>query len=287
MCLNFSKTAELRGTGRGATQYSLCVVLRMVRDSIMKALILAAGYGTRLYPLTKKYPKPLLPVGGRPILDYIAGKLTRVKALKEIIVITNARFYPNFLKWAEKFKTGPSIKILNDGTRNENERLGAVGDISFALDREAINEDVIIFGGDNLFEESLDGFIKFSLSKKPRASIGVYDIKKKSLAVKYGVVKLDKKNKIVNFTEKPPRPMSSLVATCLYYIPKEKLKYFAEYRESCQGGCDASGSFIGWLSRNDEVYSFVFKKQWYDIGDLKVYREADKAFALTNLKGGR
>ena len=248
----------------------------------MKALILAAGYGTRLYPLTKKYPKPLLPVGGRPILDYIAGKLTRVKALKEIIVITNAKFYPHFLKWAKKFRTGVLIKIVNDRTKNEFERLGAVGDISFALNQEAINEDIIIFGGDNLFEESLDGFLTFALSKRPRASIGVYDIKKKSLAVKYGVVKLDKNNKIINFTEKPPSPMSSLVATCLYYIPKEKLKYLAEYSESSQNGCDASGSFIGWLSREDEVYSFVFKKQWYDIGDLKVYREADKAFALVN-----
>lgn len=248
----------------------------------MKALILAAGYGTRLYPLTKKYPKPLLPVAGRPILDYIAGKLTRVKALKEIIVITNARFYPHFLKWAKKFKTRISIKIVNDGSKDEFERLGAVGDINFALNQEAINEDIIIFGGDNLFEENLDGFLAFALSKKPQVSIGVYDIKKKSLAVKYGVVKLDKKNKIIDFHEKPRSPLSSLVATCLYYIPKEKLKYFAEYRKSCQSGCDASGSFIDWLSREDQVYSFVFKKQWYDIGDLKVYREADEAFALNS-----
>lgn len=248
----------------------------------MKAIILAAGYGTRLYPLTKKYPKPLLPVAGRPILDYIGAKLAGIETLKEIIVITNARFYPNFLKWAKKFKAGPTIKILNDGTRNEDERLGAVGDISFALKHEAVKEDVIIFGGDNLFKEGLDGFMKFALGKKPGASIGVYDIKKKSLAVKYGVVKLDAESRITDFSEKPEKPASSLVATCLYYIPKEKLKYFAQYQKNCRDGCDASGSFIGWLSREDNVYSFVFKKKWYDIGDLKVYREADKAFALTN-----
>ena len=112
-------------------------------------------------------------------MTILPGKLTRVKALKEIIVITNARFYPNFLKWAEKFKTGPSIKILNDTTRNENERLGAVGDISFALNQEAINEDIIIFGGDNLFEESLDGFLTFALSKNPAQVSGSMILKKR------------------------------------------------------------------------------------------------------------
>lgn len=261
----------------------------------MKALILAAGYGTRLYPLTKTYPKALLPVGGRPILDFIADKLFKVREAREIIVITNDKFYLKFLAWAGRFKGrlrkgGESsarragafaLKVINDGTKSQAGRLGAIGDINFALSGEDIDDDLLIFGGDNLFEDGLASFLKFALSKKPQVTIGTYDIKQKRLAVKYGVIELDSGMRIVNFTEKPRRPRSCLVATCLYYIPREKLKYFREYLADSRNEKDASGSFIRWLSRKEDVYSFVFRKRWYDIGDPLVYNEADRVFSKT------
>mgnify|MGYP001575852291 CR=1 FL=1 len=251
----------------------------------MKALILAAGYGTRLYPLTKAYPKPLLPVAQRPILDYIAEKLAKVNAIEEIIIITNDKFYKNFLEWAKKFKASAleysalAIKVINDGTKSEHDRLGAIGDIQCALRKDGLQHDILIFGGDNLFEESMEGFIAFALNKKPHASIGVYDIGEKELATKFGVVSVDTNNKIIDFAEKPSLPQSSLIATCLYYIPREKLKYFEEYARDLHADKDTSGSFIRWLSNREEVYGFVFNKHWYDIGDPQSYQEADKAFA--------
>lgn len=248
----------------------------------MKALILAAGYGTRLYPLTKKYPKALLPVGMRPLIDYIIEKLSGIKSINEVIVVTNDKFYSNFVSWEKKSKLkirGLRLKVLNDGTRTEKARLGAIGDIYFALERENIKEDTLIIGGDNLFEEGLNDFLKFSRARKPRASIGIYDIRRKAFASKYGVVTLAPgDNRITGFTEKPAYPQSSLIATCLYYIAKENLRYFKEYFNDPHSEKDSAGSFISWLSKKEEVYGFVFRKHWYDIGDPQVYKEANKVF---------
>ncbi len=256
----------------------------------MKALILAAGYGTRLYPLTKEYPKPLLPIAGRPIVEYIAEKLVKVKDLSEIVVVTNDKFYPHFLEWTNAFEkqcgSSQRIKVINDGTKTQQDRLGAIGDICFALEKEHIQEDIVVFGGDNLFEESVDDFVSFSLNKKPQVSIGIYDIGKKGLAQKYGVVQIDGDGKLVGFAEKPPEPQSSLIATCLYYIPEGKLRCFKEYTHDAQNEKDASGSFISWLSKKDAVYGFVFKKHWYDIGDPQVYQEADRIFATLKKERG-
>lgn len=256
----------------------------------MKALILAAGYGTRLYPLTKEHPKALLPVAGRPILDYIVGKIARVKEIASIVVVTNDKFFPQFQAWTKKIKDKPDyapaarIKILNDGTRNEFNRLGAIGDIHFALSKEAILEDTLILGGDNLFEDGLTGFMRFAQTKRSKAVVGVYDIAlppsggRQRIARKYGVVKLGPAGKIIDFTEKPRQPQSSLIATCIYYLPKEKLRYFQEYLNDPGNEYDSSGSFISWLIGKEDVYGFIFKKRWYDIGDPRVYQEADRVF---------
>ena len=249
----------------------------------MKTIILAAGYATRLYPLTRKCPKSLLPVAARPIIEHIVEKLKKCGGLGEILVVTNNKFFRNFREWAKKNSSdkGVNIKIINDGTSSEQERLGAVGDIDFAIVKENIKEDILVFGGDNLFEEGLEGFVDFALKKKPQATIGVYDIRRKGLAGKYGVVKLGAGNKILSFREKPSRPESSLIATCLYFIARGKLRYFKDYLRNRQNEPDSAGSFISWLSKRDSVYGFVFKKRWFDIGDPHVYREADKAFSFS------
>lgn len=251
----------------------------------MKALILAAGYATRLYPLTKEYPKPLLQIAKIPIIDYNVFKLSKIRGINEILVITNNKFFDKFSSWREGIadKVNVPIKIINDGTLSENDRLGAVGDISFALKIADTSEDIIIAGGDNLFEEDFSEFMRFAFSKKPKATIGVYDINSRQLATKYGVVKADPEMKIIDFTEKPKEAQSTLIATCLYYIPSEKLGLFQEYLNS-KNEKDAAGSFICWLSKKEVVYSFVFRKHWYDIGDLTAYQEADSVF--TNIKKG-
>lgn len=249
----------------------------------MKALILAAGYATRLYPLTKTFPKPLLSIANRPILDHIMEKLSKLKEIGEVIIITNERFSSNFSDWLDKLKENNARhpKVLSDGTKTESDKLGAIGDINFTLDKEDIREDTLILGGDNLFEENLDGFMEFALSRKPSASIGIYDIKDKSLANKYGVVKLDSDSRIIDFVEKPKIPESSLVATCLYYIAARKLKYFKEYLSDPKRESDSVGSFIGWLAKKEDVYGYVFRKQWYDIGDANMYKKADRAFSMS------
>ena len=255
----------------------------------MKALILAAGYGTRMYPLTKECPKPLLPVGGRPILEYTLEKLGRLKGLKEAIIVTNDKFFQNFKDWAAKSgdKHSFALKVLNDGTKSDAGRLGAIGDINFALSRENAWDDLIIFGGDNLFEDDLSAFLKSALKMSPAVTIGAYDVGEKSQASRYGVVELGGGSKIISFAEKPKVPKSTLAATCLYYIPKEKLGYFKEYVQDSRNERDTSGSFIKWLVKQEEGGAFVFKKRWFDIGDPLIYQEADKVFGNINKESGK
>lgn len=244
----------------------------------MKALILAAGYAVRLYPLTKEYPKPLLPVNKRAIIDYIVDKLNTLGPIDEIIVVTNSRFISKFKEWAGGKKFSKPISILDDLTSKPQDKLGAIGDIAFSINKKQINDDLLVIGGDNLFDESLDRFIAFVKENKNYNVIGIYDIKDLSKAVNFGVVRLDKKNKVVDFKEKPLMPESSLVAMCLYYFPKAKLKLLKEYFKTKTHKRDATGFYIDFLRRKDSVYGFVFGGKWYDIGEFEFYKKAKGNF---------
>lgn len=244
----------------------------------MKALILAAGYATRLYPLTKEFPKPLLAVQGRPIIDYIIDKLEAIGEIDEIIVVTNSKFISRFRKWADQLQSSKRISLVDDLTKTLESRRGAVGDMYFAVARKRIKDDLLVIGGDNLFGGDLDDFISFAEENKPYPAIGVYDIKDKSEAKKYGVVKLDREKKLVGFREKPTDPDSTLVAMCLYYFPKENLSLIKEYARIHLGENDATGFYIDWLRKKVPVYGAVFNGRWYDIGDYKFYNEAKKRF---------
>ena len=244
----------------------------------MKALILAAGYATRLYPLTKEYPKPLLKVKNRPIIDYILDKLEKIDSIDEVFVVTNSKFIARFKKWSQGKKSAKPITIINDLTKSESDKRGAIGDLSFAIAKKHIKDDLLVVGGDNLFDGELDEFLFFAGTKLKSPLIGVYDIHDLRQAVKYGVVKLDKKNKVVDFKEKPKNPKSRLVAMCLYYFPKEKIGLVREYMNNKKNKKDATGSYIDWLRRRVSVYAFVFKGRWYDIGDHKFYSKAKEAF---------
>jgi glucose-1-phosphate thymidylyltransferase len=243
----------------------------------MKALILAAGYATRLYPITKHFPKPLLKVGKRAIIDYIVDKIDKIKDIDEIVVVTNERFVSQFHRWSKKLKCSKRIKIVNDLTKTVMDKRGAIGDVSFAIENEALYDDILVVGGDNLFDGQLEDFIRFAQSKNCLL-IGVFDIKDRGMAKRYGVVKIDNENKIIDFKEKPDQPESSLVAMCLYYFPKEKLSLIKEYLTTQTNKKDATGFYIDWLSKKDAVYGFVFGGRWYDIGHHDLFNEAKKLY---------
>jgi glucose-1-phosphate thymidylyltransferase len=244
----------------------------------MKALILAAGYATRLYPLTKEYPKPLLRLNKKPIIDYIIDKLEDINDIDEIIVVTNSKFIFHFRRWAKKKKIQKTLSLVDDLTGSLKDRLGAIGDMRFAIDKKCINEDLLVIGGDNLFDGGLRKLLTFSKTHKKNPVIGIYNIRNREKAKHYGVIKLDKENRLIDFQEKPKKPNSGLVAMCLYYFPKNRLGLIKKYLDNKDKKLDATGLYIDWLRKETPVYGFVFGGRWYDIGDHKFYNEAKQKF---------
>jgi len=245
----------------------------------VKALILAAGYATRLYPLTKQYPKPLLAVKGKPIINYIIDKLKSISVVDEVYVVTNSKFIFDFRRWAKPIKIAQKITLVDDLTKNNRDRLGAIGDINFVIKKKKIKDDLLVIGGDNLFSGSLKGFLDFSKEVKPAASIGLYKLEQKKDSSRYGVVKLNRRKKVISFQEKPKKPDSDIVAMCLYYIPQNYLYLVEEYVLSQDKKVDATGSFIAWLKEKRDVYGYVFEGKWFDIGDHKYLNAAKSNFA--------
>lgn len=244
----------------------------------MKALILAAGYATRLYPLTKEYPKPLLLVKDKPIINYIIDKLEGISQVDEIIVVTNSKFISHFRKWAKGLKLKKRLSLVDDLTKTEADKRGAIGDIDFVLSKKRIKDDLLIIGGDNLFDAGLDKFVSFIQKVSCAAVVGVYDLGSRENAHKYGIVKINKENLVTGFQEKPDKPESTLVAMCLYWFAKDSLVFLRQYLSSGVHKADATGFYIDWLSRNTKVYAFNFSGKWYDIGDHEFYDRAKKQF---------
>lgn len=244
----------------------------------MKALILAAGYGTRMYPLTKLRPKSFLEIKHKPLIDYLVKDLDSINKIDKIIIVTNNKFFHIFLKWSKKIDTKKRIVVLNDGTRYPSQRLGAIGDINFVIKQQKLNDDLLVLGGDNLFDQKLDEFIKFCFHKRPHPCLGVYNVKKKELAKRYGVVKLDKHSKVNKFAEKSNNPFSTLAAMCLYFFPKEKLHLFREYLKINRNHIDLAGLYIDWLCKKEKVFGFEFKGNWFDIGQHDSYKKANLIF---------
>jgi len=244
----------------------------------MKALILAAGYATRLYPLTKEFPKPLLVVEKRPIIDYIMDKIDVLDEVDEVIVVTNSKFFGQFKEWAASRAYKKPISLIDDLTKNNEDRLGAIGDIHFAVNSRKCKGDLLVVGGDNLFDGNLKDFVRFAKTHTQDPVIGVYNILDIANASKYGVVELNQGQQVVDFKEKPQEPKSSLVAMCLYYFPAAKLGLIQEYLDEKHDLRDATGFYIDWLHNKVPVYAFTFHGRWYDIGDHKFYSEASEKF---------
>lgn len=242
----------------------------------MKALILAAGYAARLYPITKDKPKPLLTIRKKPIIEYIIQKLEKLEQVDEIMIVTNQKFFSQFRSWLENFPSLKPISLLKDNSRSTLDRCGAIGDIAMAIQQENINDDLLVVAGDNLFSFSLRPFIEFALTRRPQASIGIYNPNggagKMDLR-RFGIVQLNGGGEIVDFQEKPAQPKSSLIAMCIYFFPKESLHLFERYL--CQNGRpDEPGNYISWLAASDKVYGYAFEGNWCDIGDIDAYSEA-------------
>jgi len=238
----------------------------------MKAIVLAAGYATRLYPLTLNTPKPLLKIAGKPMIEYILDKLYEIPSLDEIFIITNDKFFDKFNNWINNYKSNISIEIINDKTNSNEDRIGAIGDIDLVIKREKIKDELIIVAGDNLFEFSLKEFVDFS---KDKPIIASHDINNIDLAKQYGILSVDDKYKITNFEEKPEKPKSTLAATCIYFLPSDIVKMIDEYIQK-GNPTDKPGHFIQWLYKETEVYSFVTKERWFDIGSKEQLEEVRK-----------
>jgi len=243
----------------------------------MIVIILAAGYGTRLYPLTLNTPKALLEVGGKSILDRIVEKTEALENCTKIVIVTNEKFYKNFRTWAEAGGSNIEVEVINDGTKSNETRLGAIGDINLVLEKDTPTEDILITGSDNLFEEQLAGFVQFAIKRKPFSSIALFDIKDKKLAVKYGICALGRDFAVKDFEEKPKMPKSTLAASALYFIPQEKIKKISEYMKTDLPK-DAPGNLMKWLAKNDKLFGYVLKGIWYDIGDKASLKKADEEF---------
>ncbi len=228
----------------------------------MKALILAAGYATRLSPLTDDFPKGLLPVGGRPIVDWIVDNIRRAR-IDDIRLVTNARFAPLFDDWSN------GVTILDDGTSTNETRLGAIGDIEFA----DLDDDALIVAGDNLFEYELADLVAF-WRKRGGSAVAAHDVGSKELAKKYGVIDVDADGRIVDFAEKPEVPASTLVATATYLYTRAHLQLVDTYL-AAGNPPDQPGHFVAWLHRREPVYAYRFDGGWYDVGDIGQLLEAD------------
>lgn len=245
----------------------------------MKVLILAAGYATRLYPLTLTQPKPLLPVAGKPMIDYVMDNLAAIPEIDHVYVVTNAKFAGHFQKWADAYDSKSKLKftIINDGSTDDSNKLGAIGDLHLVLTKEKIDDDLIVVAGDNLFSEKLGEFGKYCLQKNAPV-LGLYDVGSLEQAKKYGVVSIDGEGKLTKFVEKPAQPESTLIGIALYYYPKATLPLVDQYIKEGNNP-DQPGRLVQWLYPRQSVYTWTVPGIWYDIGSKETLEEANRIFA--------
>jgi glucose-1-phosphate thymidylyltransferase len=245
----------------------------------MKALILAAGYATRLYPLTLTQPKPLLPVAGKPMIDYVLDNIAPI-GVDRVYVVTNAKFAGHFQRWADDYrdkKAKLDFTIVNDGSTDDTNKLGAIGDINLVINKEKIDDDLIVVAGDNLFSESVKEFGEFCRKKKAPV-LAVYDVGSLEQIKKYNSISIDKDGKITYFEEKPAKPTSTLTGIALYYYPKETLPLIKQYVAEGNNP-DQPGRLVQWLYTRTPVYTWTVPGLWYDIGSKETLEEANRIFA--------
>ena len=237
----------------------------------MKCLVLAAGYATRLYPLTENFPKPLLPVAGKPILDHLIDDISRSSAVDGFIVISNHRFAQHFRDWAAARQGSADIRIVDDGTSTNETRLGAVRDIQFAIEKFGLDDDLFVIAGDNLLDFSLLQFIDYALAARTSCLMRYFEPSVPKLT-KCAVVEVDSHDRILSMEEKPAQPRSHWCCPPFYYYARNDARLVAK---GIVAGCgtDAPGSFAAWLSTQVPVHAMEMPGKRFDVGNLESYQK--------------
>lgn len=245
----------------------------------MKCLILAAGYATRLYPLTENFPKPLLKVGEKTILDWLIDDIDTIGMVDEYVVISNHKYAHHFEYWVQT--KAQKITVVDDGTSSNETRLGAVRDIQYAVETLNIDDDMLVIAGDNVLDFSLTKFIKYAKSKNASCIMRYFEPYFQKL-LKCGVVTVDEDDKVLKMTEKSPTPATNWCCPPFYYYTKEDARLVPKGIESgC--GTDAPGSYIAWLCTQTDVYAMEMPGSRYDIGNLESYEKVKKEYkGITN-----
>jgi len=246
----------------------------------MKVVILAAGYATRLYPLTLTRPKPLLPVAGKPMIDYVLDNLAPMGGIERVYIVTNAKFAAQFQQWADDYRAAKAkldFTIVNDGSTADPNKLGAIGDLHLVLLRERVDDDIIVVAGDNLFSHSLEGFGRFCREKQAPV-LAVYDVGNLEEVKKYNAITTDSSGRITFFEEKPREPASTVTGIALYFYPKDTLPLIKQYIAEGNNP-DQPGRLIQWLYPRTAVFTWRVPGLWYDIGSKEALEEANRVFA--------
>ena len=237
----------------------------------ISAILLAAGYGTRLYPLTKNRPKALLPLGRGVVLDRILSGVQSVPGLSRVILVTNHRFVRQFAAWSQQRRA--PLEVVDDGTATPETRLGAIRDLLLGLTRVEQHDDALVLGTDNLFTWSLVDFVAFAKTKRPAVTIALRTVRSRQEASRCAVVELNGDGRLVHCVEKPAQPASLTVSLCVYYIPASSRGRLEEFVKR-GGNADAPGYFVEWLVKQEAVYGFMTEGMWFDIGSQETYRRA-------------
>ncbi|MCL4181241.1 MAG: nucleotidyltransferase family protein [Verrucomicrobia bacterium] len=246
----------------------------------MKVIILAAGYATRLYPLTLTRPKPLLDVAGKPMIDYVLDNLATIDGIERVYVVTNAKFAGQFQEWADaRHRQQPRLQftIVNDGSTDETNKLGAIGDLHFVLDRERVEDDLVVVAGDNLFSEALTDFGRYCRGKQAPV-LAVYDVGNLDEIRKYNAITIDGERRITYFEEKPQNPTSTVTGIALYYYPRTILPLIRQYVAEGHN-TDQPGRLVQWLYPRIPFYTWAVPGLWFDIGSKETLEEANRIFA--------
>ena len=246
----------------------------------MKLIILAAGYATRLYPLTLNQPKPLLRVSGKPIIEHLIDNLAEIDCLDHVYVVTNAKFIDHFERWAQAYRvpgSGPGLTIVNDLCTDDSNKLGAVGDLHLALEQHQIKDDIMVVAGDNLFSEKLAAFGNFCLTMSTPV-LAVYDVGNLDEIKKYNAIEVDPAGRITFFEEKPKHPKSTLTGIALYYYPQVSVPLIQRYIEEGNNP-DQPGLLVQWMYGLVPFHTWKVPGIWYDIGSQESLADANRVFA--------
>jgi glucose-1-phosphate thymidylyltransferase len=240
----------------------------------MKLIVLAAGYATRLYPLTLDRPKPLLEVAGRPMLDRLLERVLAIGGIDETVVVTNAKFESAFVEWAAGRE---GIVVLDDGTTSEDDRLGAIGDIGFVLEACGVDDDIVVVAGDNLFGSDIADFGRRARELEAPV-LAVHDVGDLAEMAKYNQVQIDEVGRITYFEEKPAKATTTLAGIALYFYPRSALPLIRQYLGEGNNP-DQPGRLIQWLYPRVPVFTWRVPGEWFDIGSHESLAEANARFA--------